>query len=55
LNYNGVIRGKKEELAPAGSQREADTNKAKANDHVPSTDTWDWVLGLSYVESHDPK
>ena len=48
-NYNRVIR-----LAPASGQGEACANKGKANDHIPSPNSWDWVGGLANVEDNDP-
>ena len=49
-NYKRVIH-----LAPAGGQREACPDKGKANDHIPSPDSRDWVGGLADVEDNDPK
>lgn len=46
---------KEGELAPLGRQREADADKGKANDHIPGTDSWDWVLCLRDVEDDDPE
>lgn len=37
---------KEVELAPLGRQREADADKGKANDHIPSANSRDWVLSL---------
>ncbi|MEN9380913.1 MAG: hypothetical protein RIR99_747 [Actinomycetota bacterium] len=37
---------KEGELAPLGRQREADANEGKANDHIPSANSRDWIFGL---------
>ena len=42
-------------LTPAGCKREAHTNKAKADNHVPSADTRDRILSLGDIEGHDPE
>ena len=51
-NYKRVI---KEVLAPAGCQGETDADEGKPNEHVPSSDTRDWVCSLGQVENYDPK
>jgi len=43
------------ELAPLGRQREADAYEGKANDHVPSANSRDWVFGLRDIEGDDPE
>ena len=50
-NYKLVIRGN---LAPASSERESNGNKAKSNDHIPSTNVRDWVGSGGYIENYDP-
>lgn len=50
-NYKLVISGY---LAPASSERESNGNKAKTNDHIPSTYVRDWVGSCGYVENYDP-
>lgn len=40
------MASKEGELAPLSRQREADADKGKANDHIPGTDSRDWVLSL---------
>ena len=42
-------------LSPLSCEAESNPNKAKADNHVPSADTWDWVGGLAYVENDDPE
>ena len=42
-------------LTPSSGEREADTNKAKANNHVPGANARDWVLSLGDIEGHDPE
>ena len=41
-------------LAPAGSEGEARGDKAETDDHIPGTDTRDWVLGVGDVIGDDP-
>ena len=42
-------------LSPFSGEAESNPNKAKADNHVPSADTRDWVGGLAYVENDDPE
>ena len=42
-------------LSPFSREAESNPNEAKADNHVPSADTWDWVLRLSHIEDHDPE
>jgi hypothetical protein len=42
-------------LSPFSREAESNPNKAKADNHVPSADTRDWVGGLAYVENDDPE
>ena len=44
----------KEVLTPARSEAKANSDEGKADHHVPGTDIWNRVLGLGYVEGHDP-
>ncbi len=37
---------KEGELAPLGRQREADAHEGKADHHIPSANSRNWVLGL---------
>lgn len=58
-NYTGVIylfiTAYKPSLAPTCGEGKTDTDKAKANDHVPGTDAWDWVARGGDVENHNPE
>jgi len=42
-------------LTPLGGEAESNPYKAKADNHVPSADTRNWVGGLAYVEDDDPE
>ena len=39
---------------PAGRKRKTYAHKAKADQHIPSTNAWDWVVGGADVEDYDP-
>ena len=45
----------KVKLAPFSREAESNTHEAKADNHVPSADTWDWKAGLGYIEDNDPE
>ena len=51
-NYKGVI---KEVLAPARCKGETDPDEGKPDDHIPGSDSRDWVIGLGKVKNDDPK
>ena len=53
-NYKRVIRFNARLLTPARGEREADSDKGKADDHIPGADIRDWVGGLGDIEGHDP-
>ena len=58
-NYKSVIRvflapASGPVLAPASGEREAQTNKTEAHDHVPRSDIRNWVGGRADVEDNDP-
>jgi len=42
-------------LSPFSREAESNPYKAKADNHVPSADTRNWVGGLAYVEDDDPE
>jgi len=42
-------------LAPFSREAESNSHKAKANNHVPCTDTWDRIASLAHVENDDPE
>lgn len=51
----GVIKGGEGFcLAPLGGEAEATSDKTESNDHIPSPDMWDRVLGIADVIGHDP-
>lgn len=39
---------------PASCERKSSSNKAKADDHIPSPDVRDWVARARDVEDNDP-
>ena len=39
---------------PAGRKRKTYAHKAKPDQHIPSTDAWDWVVSGADVENYDP-
>lgn len=41
-------------LAPLSCEGKTQSNKAKADDHIPGTDMWDWILGSADVINDDP-
>jgi len=43
------------ELAPFSREAKANRDEAKSNNHVPCTDTWDWVCSLADVEDNNPE
>ena len=45
----------KVKLSPFSREAESNTHEAKADNHVPSADTWDWVTSLSHIEDDDPE
>ena len=45
----------KVKLSPFSREAESNPNEAKADNHVPSADTWDWIISLSHIEDHDPE
>ena len=57
-NYRGVIKGVKAEfqakLTPLGGEAEATSDETKANDHIPSPNMGDGILGVADVIGHDP-
>ena len=57
-NYRGVIRKVKVasevKLAPFSSEAEAARDETKANDHIPSPNMGDRILGVADVIGHDP-
>ena len=42
-------------LSPFSCEAESNPDKAKADNHVPSADTWDWILSLGHIEDNDPE
>ncbi len=42
-------------LSPFSREAESNPHEAKTDNHVPSTDTWDWEASLAYVEDDDPE
>ena len=42
-------------LSPFSREAESNPHEAKADNHVPSTDTWDRKASLAYVEDDDPE
>ncbi len=42
-------------LTPASGEGEADSDKGKAHNHVPSPDIRDWIAGLGDIEDDDPE
>ena len=41
-------------LPPLCREAKADRDKAESDDHVPCADSWNWILGLAYIEDDDP-
>jgi hypothetical protein len=42
-------------LSPFSCEAESNSDKAKADNHVPSADTWDWIESLGHIEDNDPE
>jgi len=42
-------------LAPFSCEAETNSDKAKADNHVPSADIWDREASLRHVENNDPE
>ena len=42
-------------LSPFSREAESNPDKAKADNHVPSADTWDWIESLTYIEDDNPE
>ena len=42
-------------LSPFSREAESNPNKAKADNHVPSADTRDWITSLGHIEDDDPE
>ena len=42
-------------LSPFSREAESNPNKAKADNHVPSADTGDWITSLGHIEDDDPE
>jgi len=42
-------------LSPLSREAESNPHEAKADNHVPSADTWDRKASLAYVEDDDPE
>ena len=42
-------------LSPFSREAESNPHEAKADNHVPSADTWDREASLAYVEDDDPE
>jgi hypothetical protein len=42
-------------LSPFSREAESNSYKAKADNHVPCTDTWHRILSLAHVEDYDPE
>ena len=40
--------------APLRSKRETNTDKAKADHHIPGANSWHWVTSRGYIENNDP-
>jgi len=53
LNYRQLVRP--DWLAPFSREAKSNPDKAKADNHVPSADTWDWILSLGHIEDNDPE
>ena len=45
----------KVKLSPFSCEAESNAHEAKADNHVPSADTRNWVGGLADVEDYDPE
>jgi len=55
-NYKLVVRKKVESpLTPLSCEREPGSDKAEANDHIPSTYVRDWIESSRDVENDDPE
>ena len=58
-NYTGVIylviTAYQPSLAPTCGEGKANTDKAKANDHVPGTDARDGITSRCDIEDHNPE
>ena len=53
LNYRHLIRP--DWLAPFSREAESNPHEAKADNHVPSADTRDWITSLGHIEDDDPE
>ena len=53
LNYRCLVRP--DWLAPFSREAESNPHEAKADNHVPSADTWDWIFLLRHIEDDDPE
>jgi hypothetical protein len=42
-------------LSPFSCEAESNPHEAKADNHVPRADTWDWIASLSHIEDYDPE
>ena len=42
-------------LSPFSREAESNPHEAKADNHVPGSDTWDWITSLSHIEDDDPE
>lgn len=42
-------------LSPFSGEAESNSHKAKADDHIPGANTWDWIGSLADVENYDPE
>ena len=42
-------------LSPFSREAKSNPHEAKADNHVPSADTWDRVTSLSHIEDDDPE
>ena len=43
------------DLSPFSREAESNPHEAKADNHVPSADTWDWIFLLRHIEDDDPE